>query len=574
MKEISFKDELEKPVEIKIFNEIESSEVGAFGGKATNLAILKRAGLPVPDGLAISVASHEYFNLTGEVAPNVISVAEKAFEKFGGKIAIRSSATIEDSRENSMAGVFTTEYVTDKSKIKVAIEKIYRQANSPEVANYLKLQGMSDQVVQMGLIVQQLIDTNISGVIYTGVEGNKILIQYATGMGVNIVDGKTQGTTILVDPNKKNIIESNNFGSLPIQSGEVSRLIDHSNKIKRVFGVEQDIEFGIKDSSIYILQARPLTTKIEKVDTKETVAETLERIKTQLKLLVYKEKNELGTQSAVFTTSNFIELLPNPKEMDLGIFAYIFSGSDNVPGGIQLGRKDMGYSIGRESIGMMQYVGGKPYTSLSRDAATFYAGFPKSSNEYFQILVNEYLSIVEGNPDKANYPEMKLYLQDPTFQDLQKRFGSKAPEYFKTYQMFVQRMDNYAETFLSQFKDIQLPKMAEFFDRMSRVRLEGYSNQQLADYVYSVLEHLRTKSCVNFVKAARLGFYYSQKTQNILKEQTNLNTKQVEEIFAKLSQGLGSMITEANIKIVEAESYLKRCALLQSLWTILAQKKC
>ena len=43
----------------------------------------------------------------------------------------------------------------------------------------------------MGLVVQRLIEPQLAGVIYTGVNQDKLLVQYVDGFGASLVDGET-----------------------------------------------------------------------------------------------------------------------------------------------------------------------------------------------------------------------------------------------------------------------------------------------------------------------------------------------------------------------------------------------
>ena len=43
-------------------------------------------------------------------------------------------------------------------------------------------------------------------------------------------------------------------------SDELRRLVDLGNNVERHFGCPQDIEWGMEDGQIYLLQSRPITT--------------------------------------------------------------------------------------------------------------------------------------------------------------------------------------------------------------------------------------------------------------------------------------------------------------------------
>lgn len=548
---------------VKTYDSINDDDRLSVGGKALNLAIMAQRGITVPEGICITTDAHDAYVQSGSIDRDLVDKLEDFRAACGGQIAVRSSATCEDGSDLSMAGVFDTHYLIDPDQdVETAMAAIYEQARSKKVSDFLALHGREDEEPKMGIVVQRLITPERSGVLYTGINGGHLLAQYVEGFGSDLVDGLEEGSSIVIDY-AGTIIQSKGFAAKPIPGEQLTLLADNAKKIERIFADEpQDIEFASENGNLYILQARPLTAEIGDVQLLETPTETLHAVKSRLLELVQTEKAEFGSERVIFTDSNFSELLPRPKEMDLGIFTYIFTGSDGIAGSIQLGRKEMGYPLGDESIGYMHLVGGKPYFSLARDAHTFFAGFPSTRSEYTETLVAEYLEAVEEQPSLGEYPEMKLYLQDPTLEDLRLRFGDKAESYFETYLSFRERLAGYADTFLSEYQTQRLPAEIEYLAAMSAVELKELDTSELESYMFDVLEHLRTESCVDFVKAARLGFYYSQRLQNFLQQELEIDSDESEILFTKLSQGLeGSAITNANLAIANAGSFEEALAI-------------
>ena len=541
---------------VKTFDQITDSDRGIVGGKALHLATMANHSITVPAGVCISALSHDYYLENGIIDPALAGELAVIRSGLGGQIAVRSSATCEDGADLSMAGVFDTHYLFDEDQdVSAAMAAIYEQSRSSEVTDLLAIHGYEPDQVKLGLVVQRLVPADQSGVLYTDVAGDHVLVQYVDGLGADLVDGLKEGSSILVNPTGT-ITQSKGFTANPLSAENVQQLNANAQTIKRLFGdLPQDIEFAVEAGRLQILQARPLTAELTDVELRETPAETLNAVKAQLSTLVQTEKAELGSESVAFSDSNFSEIMPRPKEMDVGVFAYIFTGSEGIEGAIQIGRKQMGYLLGEESVGFMYLIGGKPYFSLARDAHTFYAGFPASIDEYGQSLVAEYLKAVGDDPSKGEYPEMGLYLQDPTLEQLRERFGDQAERYYATYLQFRDTLAGQADTFLSDYQNTHLPDEINFLDNMANVPLQELSSTELQDYIFDVLEHLRNQSCVNFVKSARLGFYYSQRLQSYLQQELGVTTEQAEDLFSKLTQGLdGSAITDANLAIANAGS--------------------
>lgn len=541
---------------IKSHEQIGENDRALVGGKALNLAIMANNGIAVPDAVYVTTEAHDNYLEEGAVDSYLISELEHVRDAMGGSIAVRSSATCEDGADVSMAGVFDTYYLFDSTQdTAAAIQAIYEQSHSQEVKELLRLHRHETESVRMGIIVQRLVAAEQSGVLYTDVAGNNTLVQYVNGLGADLVDGIQEGSSILLD-DKGAIKQSKGFTDSPLTDENVEQLHTNAQTIKELFGtIPQDIEFAIEDGVVHILQARPLTTEIDNIELRATPAETLQSVKNHILELITAEKHELGSERVTFSDSNFSEIIPRPKEMDIGVFSYIFTGSDGIEGAIQKGRKEMGYPLGDESVGYMHFIGGKPYFSVAGDAHTFYAGFPEDRASYNASLVAEYLQAVEANPEKGNYPEMGLYLQDPTLEELQDRFDDQAETYYSRYVEFRDKLAGHADTFLDDYQQSHLPAELLYLENMAAIPLGELEGDELQRYLFDVLEHLRNESCVNFVKAARLGFYYSQRLQHYLEQELGTDHDHTEDLFSKLTQGLdGSEITDANLAIASAVS--------------------
>lgn len=536
-------------------DEIEDRNLINIGGKGANLVRLKRAGLPVPNGYCITINAHNYYIKNGKLPAELISEVIKAKKKLGGKVAIRSSANCEDGSELSMAGVFQSYYVYKDEEVSDAIIQIYNQAHSSDVEKFMALHGKSKDRIRMSLIIQELIEPEMAGVIYTGINGDNILVQYVDGFGANLVDGVTQGSAMLIDGNSV-ITESTGFETRPLPPSAVQQIQYNSQSIAKLFpDIPQDIEFAYREGKVYIVQARPLTTNIGNIELRETPEDCLEATKRKIRKLIEEEKTEMSTKTAIFSDANYSELLPKPTEMDIGMYMYVWGGSDGIPGATQIGRSEMGYLVGKEATGIINYLGGRTYSSISRYSAIYHIGFPETRKEYFNTLVNEYLETIQADPSRGAYPQMGLLLQDPSLEDLKIRFGDKAEEYYQTYLDFAKRMRGFADEFLTQFYDNRLPATTEFVNNMQHADLKEMRNEQLVQHINTILEHIRTFSYVDFVKAARLGFYYSQRLQDLLKQNLGLSNDQVQAMYSRLNQGLdGSAITDANITISQTKS--------------------
>ena len=83
-----------------------SPQTDSVGGKGLGLALLSRAGFPVPPGFCIT--STPQFRLNGQPPCQDEALSRAIVEAYhqlgGGLVAVRSSATAEDLPEASFAG--------------------------------------------------------------------------------------------------------------------------------------------------------------------------------------------------------------------------------------------------------------------------------------------------------------------------------------------------------------------------------------------------------------------------------------------------------------------------------------
>src|SRR4051794_8248168 len=89
--------------DLRSFEEINHNDLATVGGKALSLGLLAGAGLPVPPGFCVMTTAFRRGRPAppAELADEVVA----AYHKLGGgPVAVRSSATAEDSAATSFAG--------------------------------------------------------------------------------------------------------------------------------------------------------------------------------------------------------------------------------------------------------------------------------------------------------------------------------------------------------------------------------------------------------------------------------------------------------------------------------------
>lgn len=258
---------------IQSLDSIQSEDIEEHGGKATNLARLRRGGFRTPRGFSIS--SHNFVQMRDRIPDvsrlldkietvdgfeEVLSLAEKLQElvnfceleeglksdimkglqrmqesETGSKTgyAIRSSATIEDRTDISFAGQAETLLcISSIPDIFEAVKQVWRSAYSPSAAIYLKSKGIPLKQVKMAVVVQEMIPAVISGVMFTAnvvnSNTNEMLINATWGLGETLVSGRVIPDTFILSKRPRRILQKE-LGTKKITS--VASVSENSTKV-------------------------------------------------------------------------------------------------------------------------------------------------------------------------------------------------------------------------------------------------------------------------------------------------------------------------------------------------------
>ncbi len=245
-----------------------------YGGKAASLAKAMAAGLPVPDGFAISWDHDD----------DEASIVD-AFHRSGERVAMRSSAIGEDSLDASFAGQHVTVLnVTTEEMLHEAVETIRRSARTESALAYRARMGVTGEP-RIGIVMMRMIDADAAGVLFTrnpmtGAEER--VIEAAWGLGEAVVAGlvtpdrfriTAAGQIVERTPGRKDLAvrfaSAGGTAEEPVAPADVERasLTDEqllalhrlATECERYFGGPQDLEFAFEKGKLFLLQSRPIT---------------------------------------------------------------------------------------------------------------------------------------------------------------------------------------------------------------------------------------------------------------------------------------------------------------------------
>jgi pyruvate, water dikinase len=220
------------------------------GGKALGLNILRDMGYQVPEYFVVP------FNKDVD-DPEIVNRVNDFVTAFG-RVALRSSANIEDGANFSFAGQFDSFLNVTPEHIPDRIIDVRKSVELDNVKAYCEATGISYDDIRMNVIVQSF-EEPISGGVWMGSGLSSGRLEWTEGRGDAVVDGT-------VKPNHESYDES---GTLVTMNSELV-LRDQSGKsvaevckeIQLKLGYNVDLEFCITEKGIQWLQLRKVTKAI------------------------------------------------------------------------------------------------------------------------------------------------------------------------------------------------------------------------------------------------------------------------------------------------------------------------
>ena len=309
--------------------EVGKNDLSIVGGKGASLGEMINIGVPVPGGFAVTAqAFRDFLNRAGiarklfealkvdvnqeselhraeETAKKLIMDAEvpedieKAIKsryeelcKREGEqvfVAVRSSATAEDLPDASFAGQQET-FLNMRGAEDVfnAVRKCWASLYGARAIFYRVEQGFEHDKVNLSAIVQKMVDSEKSGVMFSSEPSTGeplVVIEGAWGLGESVVSGSVSPDNFVVDRKTKNIISkyiatkeimiirdpktqktvtikvpAEKKEAIVLTDNEAIELAKYAEVLEKHYGIPQDIEWGVEKDKIYILQSRPITT--------------------------------------------------------------------------------------------------------------------------------------------------------------------------------------------------------------------------------------------------------------------------------------------------------------------------
>ncbi len=318
---------------VKWFEDLSKADVSKAGGKGANLGELVKAGLPVPPGFVISAQA--YLLAIGEsglsnkiahaiegldvddtsalqarakeiqemiagmemptiIRNEIIKAYEELSKRNGVKaefVAVRSSATMEDSDQASFAGMNATFLnVHGKEDLIRNVKGCWASLYGARVVFYRAKQQLLDEP-EIAVVVQKMVNSEKAGVMFTANPStsnlSSLVIEGAFGLGEVVVGGLVSPDYYEVDKSTQKIkdirVSHKNFKIIRDEKGqnkqvnlsskeaeqqvlseaEVLELANLGLNIEKHYNSPQDTEWAIEAGKVYMVQSRPITTLIK-----------------------------------------------------------------------------------------------------------------------------------------------------------------------------------------------------------------------------------------------------------------------------------------------------------------------
>lgn len=205
---------------------------------------------------------------------------------FGSKpVAIRSSASDEDARATSFAGLHES-FINISGSVSILdhLKMVWASLWSDAALLYRQELNLNTEKSAMAVLVQEVVNSRSSGILFTRGpdDPDQVVIEAVHGLNQALVDGLIEPDRWFVSRNNKDIrfhpADRNHYMKAtgqgiglvplpaalrirpPVSENEIVSLFEAGLAAEELYGAPQDIEWTYAGQELIILQSRPITT--------------------------------------------------------------------------------------------------------------------------------------------------------------------------------------------------------------------------------------------------------------------------------------------------------------------------
>ncbi len=307
------------------FKKINKKLINQAGGKGASLGEMSGTGFPIPAGFVIIASTFEKYladtdlnveiesalkrvnskdmesveevseiishlikktPIKSSIEKEIISEFRKLKAKF---VAVRSSATAEDSKIDSWAGELESYLNTTEKTLIENVKKCWMSLFTPRAIFYRFARKLEKKSISVAVVVQEMVESEVSGVAFSvhpiTKDRNQMIIEAGWGLGEAIVLGKITPDSYVVNKKSGEILDINvseqekmvvrkgvggnikdvlvpkdKIEKQKLSNKQIVQLAEIVKKIEQHYGSPQDVEWAYKGGKFYIVQSRPITT--------------------------------------------------------------------------------------------------------------------------------------------------------------------------------------------------------------------------------------------------------------------------------------------------------------------------
>jgi pyruvate,water dikinase len=225
--------------------------------------------------------------------PSCADAVRAAYERLGGgMVAVRSSATAEDTADASFAGQQETHLnITGAERVMDAMRSCWASLYEARAIAYRAQCGIDSRDLAIAVVVQRMVQSERSGVAFScdplTHDHSVIIIEAVRGLGEALVSGAVTPDMYVVDKATTTVLErtvveqkqelalgasdaldQTAWRDVPavqrtrpkLDDAQVVRLAEAVARVEHFYEAPQDIEWAYADDAFYVLQSRPITT--------------------------------------------------------------------------------------------------------------------------------------------------------------------------------------------------------------------------------------------------------------------------------------------------------------------------
>jgi len=328
-------------------DDVRADDLSTVGGKAASLGEMTAADLPVPPAFVVTADTYRAFieetgideelfeavdvdaddsaDLAGaadhakeliegtEIPADIREEIMAAYERIGdnASVAVRSSATAEDLPDASFAGQQETFLNVTGEDLLNRVRECWASLFTQRAIYYRQEQGFDHADVDIAVVVQQMVDAEKSGVMFTSHPSTGapvVTVEAAWGLGEAVVSGAVTPDNYVVDRATGEVTdrtvatkkimhvrdeETGETVERPVPAdrqdeevlteAELEALCSLGEDLEAHYGEPQDVEWAIADDgsgagagpdgTVYLLQSRPITTISDGTSAQGSVAD-------------------------------------------------------------------------------------------------------------------------------------------------------------------------------------------------------------------------------------------------------------------------------------------------------------